>query len=398
MIKDKAHRIFKASTSSISSLESLASALDLQVDDFERVWAKEESSRYTRKEIPKSGGGVRVVFNPCVEVRKIQRRVNTRIFSNPHVVKWPGYLYGSIPKSLNSEDELASRDYISCAKQHCEAKSLLKMDIKNFFDNVHDDLVYGVFKDVLKYPEVVSNVLTRICTYRSSLVQGALTSSYLAMLSLYKEENDVVSKLKRKGLVYTRFVDDISISSKVSGYDFSYARSLVEKMLLNAGLPLNSNKTKVLYATATPLTLHGLRICFKDPRLPPEEVRRIRAAVKEIEIVAGESNYRNTYAYRRNFNRCLGRVNKLSRVKHKQHSNLVRRLSKVLPLPSQKEVNYVQHALVKLEGLFQSRGDTYWYRKHFYQLGDRLNLVARSYPRLAEEIRRRLREVKPTYE
>lgn len=398
MNKIKAHRIFKASASSISNLENLAFALDLELEDFERVWAKEESSRYIRKEIPKSGGGVRVVYNPCVEVRKIQRRINTRIFSNPYIVKWPDYLYGSIPKSNDSEDVLASRDYISCAKQHCEAKSLLKMDIKNFFDNVHDDLVCGVFKEVLKYPDEVSEILTRICTFRSSLVQGALTSSYLAMLSLYAEESSVVHKLRKKGLVYTRFVDDISVSSKVSSYDFSYAQGLIERMLLNAGLPVNTKKTKVLHATATPLTLHGLRICFKDPRLPSEEVKRIRAAVKEVEIVAAEKNYRNTYAYRRNFNRCLGRVNKLSRVKHKQHLNLVRRLSKVLPLPSQKEVGYVQSAIVKLEAVFPARGSTYWYKKHYHQLGDRLILVARSYPRLAGEVRQRLREIKPSYE
>ncbi|EKT4466917.1 RNA-directed DNA polymerase [Pseudomonas putida] len=398
MNKTRAHRIFKSSMSSISSLENLALALDLQVDDFEKIWAKEESSRYKGKEIPKSGGGVRVVFNPCVEVRRVQRRINTRIFSNPHVVKWPDYLFGSIPKSLNSEDPLASRDHIACAKQHCEAKTLLKMDIKNFFDNVHDDLVFGIFKDVFKYPDEVAGVLTRVCTYKSSLVQGALTSSYLAMLSLYNEESDVVMKLRRKGLVYTRFVDDISVSSKIAGYDFSYAQNLIERMLLNAGLPLNTKKTKILNSTATPLTLHGLRICHKEPRLPSDEVRRIRAAVKEVELVALERNYRNTYAYRRNFNRCLGRVNKLSRVKHKQHKNLVSRLSKVLPLPSQKEVDFVKFAIAKLEGLYSSRKDSFWYKKHFFQLGDRLNLVGRSYPSLASEIRARLKKIKPGYE
>lgn len=393
-----AHRAFKVAAGSISSVDNLARALGLEVSDFEKVWDIPESDRYKSKEIDKSSGGKRVVYNPCAELRRIQRRINTRIFSNPDIIRWPIYLYGSIPSSSNKDDEYHSRDYVACAKLHCGAKSLLKMDIKDFFDNIHDGMVMDIFTDVLKYPEDVSMVLTRICTYQSRLVQGALTSSYIAMLSLYKDERSIVQRLQRKNLIYTRFVDDITVSSKISNYDFSFAINVVGEMLVNADLPINTKKTTIQYASSSPLTVHGLRICYSTPRLPADEVKKIRSAVQELEVVSREGNYRQTYPYRQNFNRCLGRVNKLARVGHNQHSSLVRRLAKIRPLPSAKEVAYVKRAVERLESTDESKRDSFWYKKHYYRASDRLNLVKRTYPSLARQLRARLTPISPNYE
>jgi RNA-directed DNA polymerase len=393
-----AHRAFKVASGSISSLDNLAKALGLEISDFEKVWDIPENDRYKFKEIDKSSGGKRLVYNPCAEVRRIQRRINTRIFSNPDIIRWPVYLYGSIPSSSNKEDEFHSRDYVACARLHCGAKSLLKMDIKDFFDNIHDEMVLDIFLNVLKYPEDVSMALTRICTFQSRLVQGALTSSYLAMLSLYKDEGSIVHRLGRKNLVYTRFVDDITISSKVSNYDFSFAIGVVGEMLTNADLPINTKKTSIQYASSSPLTVHGLRICYSKPRLPADEVKKIRSAVQELEVISKEGNYRQTYPYRQNFNRCLGRVNKLARVGHNQHAPLVRRLAKIRPLPSAKEVAYVKRAIERLESTDTSKRESFWYKKHYYRASDRLNLVKRTYPSLARQIRARLRLIKPSYE
>ncbi|VEE16342.1 reverse transcriptase family protein [Ectopseudomonas mendocina] len=398
MKRTLAHREFKAASGSISSISNLAKALNLQVSDFERLWEIPEESRYKSLEKPKTSGGMRVVYNPCPQLRLIQRRINTRIFSNPYVIRWPSYLYGSIPSSPNKSDINHSRDYVACARLHCEAKSILKLDIQNFFDNIHEKLVIEIFSDILRYPEDVSEILARICTYKSRLVQGALTSSYLAMLSLYKEEPEIVAKLKRKDLVYTRFVDDITVSSKIANYDFSYAQKIIEDMLSNAEFPVNSKKTQTQYASASPLTVHGLRVCYKEPRLPSREISNIRAAIRSLEIASKHGNYRQTYAYRKDHNRCLGRANKLARVKHPQHSKFVARLSRILPLPSQKEVNYVKSSVEILERDYLHKKDSFRYKRHYYRTNDRLNVVQRSYPSLVRDLRKRLRPIKPTYE
>ncbi|WP_426143197.1 reverse transcriptase family protein [Pseudomonas sp. DWP3-1-2] len=389
---------YKVTLKSISTVENLAVALSVKPALLSEALSLPDDRRYTKSEIPKSDGGVRRIYNPDYLIRLVQRRINSRIFSDPNIISWPDFLYGSIPNHRNSSGQEVSKDHIACAAVHCGAKSLLKLDVQNFFDNIHSSIIFNIFNKLLKLPEPVSSALTNICTYEFHLVQGALTSSYLASLCLYDLEAHVVDRLSRKGIKYTRFVDDITLSTKISNFDFTYARSVVEQMLTAKDLPLNSNKCKAYYSSSEPLMVHGLRICFKEPRLPSDEVRRIRASVKNIEIIAAERAYRLTHAYRHDFNRCMGKVNKLARLGHIQHTKLVARLVAVYPLPSKRDISRALQIVMRLERDVSNKRDTYWYAKRFYMAHERLNILTRCYPRITSILRTRLRKLRPAYE
>ncbi|EPF5500172.1 reverse transcriptase domain-containing protein [Yersinia enterocolitica] len=229
-------------------------------------------------------------------------------------------------------------------------------------------------------------------------MQGALTSSYLASLCLFESEGDLVKKLERKNLVYTRFVDDITISTRATNYDFGYALQLVKDMLINNELPINENKTKVSYSSTESLTVHGLRISFKEPRLPSEEIRRIRAAVKNLELLAIEGRYRHSHSYRHDYNRCMGRVNKLKRINHIKFESLLARLSRIDPLPSPRDRVRVKKIIERLIADNISKKDTYWYWKRFNLAHQRLNILKKSYPYLAKRLRVKLKLIAPTYD
>src|SRR3546814_1107219 len=92
---------------------------------------------------------------------------------------------------------------------------------------------------------------------------------------------------------------------------------IIQDMLFSKALPINEHKVKRSTISTEALTVHGLRICFDTPRLPADEVGRIRAAVKTIELLAAEGRFRESISYRRSYNRCMGRVNKLKRVDRK---------------------------------------------------------------------------------
>lgn len=393
MIKLHPHKI---AIGSIASVANLCTVLDIDPTELECALALPDSERYTRKTTPKKDGSDRVIFNPHYLIRKIQRRINRRIFATNEVISWPDHIFGSIPNQLD-EDIVVGKDYISCARKHCGAKSILTIDIKNFFDNIHQHYVFDIFKNFLKYDETVARVLSNICCMDSHVVQGALTSSYIASLCLYDVEGAVVEKLSRKGLVYTRLVDDINVSSCISDYDFDFSKTLIEDMLAEKGLPTNREKTLIQYVSTVPLTVHGLRVSFKEPRLPSDEVRRIRAAVKNIETLSSERDYRTTHPYRKDFNRCMGRVNKLRRIGHLQHSSLLQRLRKILPLPSKKDIERASKMIEKLENDYGSRRDSYWYWRRFYLAHERLTIITRTFPKIASEFRGRLKKLKPEY-
>lgn len=389
----------KVSKGSIASIENLCSALDIPLSEIYSALSLSDEEKYKVSSLAKSDGTDRIVHNPHFLLRKIQRRINKRIFSKPSIIRWPDHLFGSVPNQLDSNmKHIINKDYVSCTAKHCEAKSILKVDIKDFFDNIHKDLVFDIFRNFMKCDLEVSEILTEICCFHSRPVQGALTSSYLASLCLYDVEGSVVEKLSRKGLVYTRLVDDITVSSKINNYDFGYALDIIRSMLTAKELPLNVAKTKSIYVSSEPLSVHGLRVAFPQPRLPSGEVSRIRAAVKNIETLASERGYRTTHAYRHDFNRCMGRVNKLIRVGHNRHQSLLDRLRKVFPLPSKKDIERARAMLKRLQRDSSTKKDTYWYTKRYYKLQERLIVLERSFPASAKEIRASLKGLKPIYD
>jgi RNA-directed DNA polymerase len=377
---------------SVATVSSLCSALDISESDLNAALDLSEDKKYTPKEIPKKNGKIRTVYKPDVQIRKIQRRIKNRFFVN---YGWPNHLYGSIPNQPASPPEFFSRDYIACATRHCRSKSVLSIDIENFFDNIHKDRVVEILRKKFNFGKTPAEKVAEICTFKDRVVQGGLTSSYIANLALFDVEDAAIGKLGRKNLTYTRLVDDITISSKEGQYNFDYAINVVQRMLFEAELPVNHEKTSIQYISSAPIIVHGLRVNFEQPRLPSDEPRKIRAATHNIEMLAKKRNYRTSYSYRKDFNTCMGRVNKLSRVGHNQHKPLLDRLRKVLPLSSKKDVLKANQILQELEIQYIKNNSDFWYRRRYYKLSERINAIARTYTHEAQTLRQRMFLIKP---
>ena len=202
----------KTSINVIANFDNLIDVLDVTKKEFHDALTLSDSKKYTSFPISKSDGTKRTVYSPHKDIRRLQRRINRRIF-NPKdykqdgLISWPSYLYGSIPNdprindTFSSSNELTtdnSRDYIACAKNHCGARAIMKMDISNFFDNIHENQVLSIFKKLLKFPDDVAKALTSICCFQGSVIQGALTSSYIASAVLFEVEAQTVIRLRRK--------------------------------------------------------------------------------------------------------------------------------------------------------------------------------------------------------
>lgn len=388
-------RIKHGGSNFIGNVDNLRIALGISQAELRDVLELPLAKRYLEKTVKKKDGSDRRVYAPVASLKKIQNRVKARILSSPKFVLWPTYVYGSIKKQKTSAGTIDSRDYVSCAQKHSGAKSLLTVDIKDFFDNIHEDVVRDIFESFVSKNDEVVKLLSDLCCHEGHLVQGAPTSSYLANMSMYDVEPSVVSALNRKGLVYTRLVDDISISSKIFDYDFSYALRLLENSLMQKGLSLNASKVSVRSVGSSALTVHGLRVDYQTARLPAQEVGQIRAHVKNLENVAKAYKARTSYAYRKDYARCMGRVNKLARVGHKQHKNYLNRLRAIRPLPSGNEAEHCLRRLERLERIFADRKNTFEYRKNYYRLQEKVYILSRSFPKAASKMKERMRIIYP---
>ena len=386
----------KVSKNSIGSISSLSKVLSIPTTELLEIRESGPEERYTWRSIPKAGGSERVVYNPSFKIRLVQHRINTRIFKK--LVEWPEYLYGSLPNQMYLADGQSKahvhRDYVACAKNHCGAKSILKLDISDFFENIHRETVHEVFSGFFDFPDDVAECLTDLCCFGDSLVQGALTSSYIAMLCLWNVEHKVVARLAKRNLAYTRLVDDITVSSKRRGYDFVNAESHIKNMLLMKDLPINQSKTKVLRAGTESLRVHGLVVDFATPRLPSSEVSKIRASVNNIVNSATSNNFRTTFTYREQYYRCLGRVNLLARVGHNKHKVFLNKLKKVKPLPSRLDFEKVRNSIDKIRNRRDKSSVEY---SRLYNIARfRIQIIARTFEKEANELLSELKkEVKP---
>lgn len=386
------------SNSGISSLSALSKTLGFSIVELEEIRNIPLEKRYIKLEKPKADGTMRVVYRPHHKLKRLQRRINTRIFRE--LIVWPDFLFGSVPND-NDEEYSLKRDYITCANQHCSAKSILKIDIRNFFDNIHRDLVSDIFNDFLCIKSEANKYIVDICCAGDFIVQGALTSSYIASLCLHDVETTVCRRARRKGLKYTRLVDDITVSSTVYDFDFTQIRKHIEDMLAEKDLPINTDKSGVHQISTKPLLVHGLRIDHRKPRLPSDEVKRIRASLHNLINNSAKNNNKTSLAYRTEYNRCMGRINKLGRLGHEKHAVFMGRIRKIRPMPSYQDVRECKKKLKWLEALYSkgfNKSDKYF--RVFQVVGHNISLINRSdsFSALTKELRTRLNKVKPDVE
>lgn len=184
----------------IWSLENLADSLRVSCAELKAIAALADRS-YRRVKL--EPGSTREVFCAKPRLKDIQSRIKCAILAR---VSFPSYLTGS----------LKGRDYITNARLHSGARVLICEDVTKFFPSVSASKVLDVWRHFFGFSDPVAELLTRLTTKSGSLPQGASTSSYLANLVLWREEPLLEAKLAAHGITYSRFVDDMSMSSKTN--------------------------------------------------------------------------------------------------------------------------------------------------------------------------------------
>lgn len=169
------------------------------------------------------------------------------------------------------------RSTLSNAKCHIGKKYLLKLDIKHFFDSINKETVVKAFVSI-GFPGATSEQLSKICTINNHLAQGYPTSPVIANIVCEQLDKELNELCGQQHAVYTRYADDISISS-----DFLFKeKDAIEKILSKFGFELNELKSqRFKYGQNQYVT--GLSISDSlYPRIPKPLKRRIRQQIYYI--------------------------------------------------------------------------------------------------------------------
>ena len=257
----------------ILSLNDLASRLGIARANLEAVAADVDRHYRTWQKVNHKTGKVRTLHAPSKELKEIQRRftrnVLLQIEISPDV---HGGVKGCSPRSN--------------ATPHLRRKWIASLDVRDFFPQVHHDIVLQLLRKELGFGRDVSRLVTRLTTRDGGLPQGAPSSLALANLILWKPVDvPIAAKAAALDLNYTRWVDDIS----ASGDDPRPIINAIAMRLSQRGLRMYRDKGKSQTKPKLKITPHwrrqevtGLVVNGKTPTVSRQRRDRVRAAIQQM--------------------------------------------------------------------------------------------------------------------
>ncbi|MAQ51677.1 MAG: RNA-directed DNA polymerase [Pseudomonas sp.] len=311
----------------IYSLKALSLALGEPVELLKSL-AKRSSSLYRHVPQTKKDGSVRDTYDAHQPLKAIQRKIVDKFLAR---VRYPDYLHGGI------KDPSSPRSIYSNALTHGKAKTILLQDIKDFFPSIRVQHVEHIFTGLFGFSEEVAQLLALLTTRNGVIPQGASTSGYLANLVFWDIEPTLVSRLNLRGLKYSRFADDITISAMMplDGLVLTELVGAVTVMLAKKGCQQKRSKLHVRKRGQTiqakagfeALTITGLSVFNAAPSLTKAERKAIRAAVKQVEDQATQGG--SWGQLEPTFRSVMGRVGRLIACGHPDGERYKQRLKSV---------------------------------------------------------------------
>lgn len=258
---------------------------------------------------PKKGGnGFRDVYDTRPPLKPLLKRINKVFFER---VVFPDYLHGSI----------RGCDFISNARVHEGSVTVITEDIKGFFDHITEEHAYAIWRRFFGFGEAPSELLTKLVTNGGRIYQGSPTSSYLANLVFWDIEPRIVEALGVRGLRYSRFVDDVTMShsTAIGTEEKSWAIAQVYAMLGSHGFKPARQKHAIFNGSAS-RTIMRVNV-NEQATITPAERHEVRAMVHQLEqrVRSGE----NTPEVRLLLSSAIGKIGRIHRL-HPDYADKLR--------------------------------------------------------------------------
>lgn len=188
------------------------------------------SYHYRYFEIPKADGSIRKITTPKTYLKVLQWWICDNILNN-------------VPMHDCVHGFRRGHSHLTNAKTHSGNNHFLNVDIESFFPNIGIDMIERVFFE-LGYSLEGVEVLQNLVTLNGSAPTGAPTSPTIGNLALVEFDKRLSDYASNRGLTFTRYADDITISSK-EWIEEDVLRA-VREFVREHGFKLNERKTKFM--------------------------------------------------------------------------------------------------------------------------------------------------------
>lgn len=252
------------------------------VNVLDAIQDKPDQPKYRLFSIEKRSGEERKIAHPREDLKAAQSIVKNELEK----------LY-TAPECVHGFHR--NRSIKTGASVHVGATHILKIDIKDFFNTITSPRVRGLLKKVIPgASEDFYRLLTDIICHEQALPQGSPCSPIISNMILYRMDREIQSECFKYKLIYTRYADDITISTKLRSFPIKFAYNTIEagKRIVKLGpildiifesnfFEVKDNKTK-LVSHHGKMIVTGLLV-NKKLNLDRKNARSLRTIIHNIE-------------------------------------------------------------------------------------------------------------------
>lgn len=211
----------------IGTLSNLIQLSKFSALELEEISQHKDS--YYKKFILESKNGKKRKITYAFGELRIFQSVIKKYFDKKII--WPQFLHGGIKQ----------RSIITNANPHLGKAILMNIDIENYFPSIRKSKI----KDSLisfGMGEPPAELIADLSSLEDCLPQGVTTSCHFANLVLLNFDWWIYKVCNKHNLVYTRFIDDISISGDA---DLTRFKGSIFQRLKSEGFKVAENKFKI---------------------------------------------------------------------------------------------------------------------------------------------------------
>ncbi len=244
------------------------------IDDYyrERIEKKKDKETGEFKRYKDGTIKQRVIRPSYRELKVIQKIIKNKILVP---IDLPQNVHGGVKRKSN----------ISNAKPHQGNKFPFTTDLQDFFPNISSKKVYDTFLE-LKFSPHFSHWLTKLTTWKHELPQGTPTSTHIANLVFFSTDIELIKLCNLHNLTYTRYVDDITISSQ---HNFSHLLNDILMIITTKGFKLSYRKTKYQRKQ----TITGINVLLHKIEAPERIIEKANIENETNAPIKPYSNYVN---------------------------------------------------------------------------------------------------------
>lgn len=253
-----------------------------------------QEKNYHIFKIKKRNGKTRTIYEPNPNLKIIQKNILHNILEDRYISKYAK----AYKKGISLKDN---------ASIHTNKPLILKLDIKDFFNNITFMQVYSSCFPENFFPKPIGTLLTNLCTYKDRLPQGAPTSSYISNIVMLDFDLSVGEYCQKNNIAYTRYCDDMTFSGSFFKKEII---DLVKYELSKLGLSLNNEKitliTKKNRQVVTGIVVNKKMQVNINYR---KNIRKEIFFIKKYGLISHLEHINSTISKEKYLNQLIGKIN-----------------------------------------------------------------------------------------